>query len=67
MGAEYWHYSINEMGLEDITAQIDHIHVIKCGELDGTGPAGMVSGPLAKGFLPASTIGGSATLDAAMG
>ena len=66
MGAKYWHYTVNEMGLEDVTAQVDHIHVIKCGELNVKGPAGMVAGPLARGFLPASTVG-SATLDAALG
>ena len=65
MGAKYWHYTVNEMGLEDVTAQIDHIHLVKCEELNVHEP-GMVAGPLAKGFLPPSTIG-SATLDAALG
>ena len=66
MGAKYWHYTVNELGLEDVTAQIDHIHAIKCGELNVGGPAGLVAGPLARGFRPPSSIG-SAPLDAALG
>ena len=67
MGSKYWNYTVNEMGLEDITAQIDHIHVIKCGELNVRGQAGIVAGPLAKGFMPTSTAAGSAALNAAVG
>lgn len=52
MGSKYWHYSVNEMGLEDITAQIDHIHVIKCGELNIRGQAGIVAGTCLKSLLP---------------
>lgn len=32
-GAAYWHYSVNELGMEDVAAQVDHIHVIKTMEL----------------------------------
>ena len=35
MGASYWHYTVNELGMEDVAAQIDHIHVVKCSELRG--------------------------------
>lgn len=37
---KYWNYSVNEMGMEDCTAQLDHIHVVKCRELNiNAGPA----------------------------
>ena len=37
---KYWNYSVNEMGMEDCLAQIDHIHVVKCQELNiSAGPA----------------------------
>lgn len=49
MGSSYWHYTVNELGMEDVAAQIDHIHVVKCSELRG-GAAGLVAGPLANGF-----------------
>ena len=49
MGSSYWHYTVNELGMEDVAAQIDHIHVVKCSELRG-GAAGLVVGPLANGF-----------------
>ncbi len=42
MGASYWHYTVNELGMEDVAAQIDHIHVVKCSELRG-GAAGLVA------------------------
>lgn len=32
-GAYYWRYTMNELGAEDIAAQVDHIHMVKCGEL----------------------------------
>ena len=32
-GANYWHYTVNELGMEDCAAQIYHIHCIKCDEL----------------------------------
>ena len=50
-GLRYWKYTVNEMGLEDVAAQVDHIHVVKCAELaaaaagagrggdDGDGPS----------------------------
>ena len=49
MGSTYWHYTVNELGMEDVAAQIDHLHVVKCSELRG-GAAGLVAGPLAHGF-----------------
>ena len=49
MGASYWCYTVNELGMEDVAAQIDHVHVVKCSELRG-GAAGLVAGPLAGGF-----------------
>ena len=30
---QYWHFTINELGMEDISAQIDWIHRVKCAEL----------------------------------
>ena len=30
---QYWHFSINELGMEDVAAQIDWIHRVKCAEL----------------------------------
>ncbi|PNW76314.1 hypothetical protein CHLRE_12g541352v5 [Chlamydomonas reinhardtii] len=52
-GGRYWRYNINHMGMYDISAQLDHIHNIKCAELG----AGSVTldldhlGPLAGSFL----------------
>ena len=37
-GGRYWRYNINHMGMYDISAQLDHIHNIKCAEL-GAGAA----------------------------
>lgn len=31
---KYWHYTVNELGMEDCLAQIDHIHYTKCQELN---------------------------------
>ena len=33
MGAAYWHFTVNQLGEEDIAAQVDFIHVTKCNEL----------------------------------
>jgi hypothetical protein len=50
MGASYWKYTVNELGMEDVTAQIDHIHVVKCSELRGGHATGLVAGPFDQGF-----------------
>ncbi len=34
MGAAYWHFTVNELGEQDIAAQLDHIHTVKCDELN---------------------------------
>ncbi|GAB4815151.1 hypothetical protein N2152v2_002197 [Parachlorella kessleri] len=36
-GARYWRYSLNELGMEDVAAQVDHIHKVKIGELTSGG------------------------------
>lgn len=33
MGAKYWHFNVNQLGQEDIQAQLDFIHSAKCSEL----------------------------------
>ncbi len=48
-GARYWYFTGNELGMEDVAAQIDHLHIVKCAELRTAG-AGFVAGPLAHGF-----------------
>ncbi len=48
-GARYWFFTANELGMEDVAAQIDHLHIVKCAELRTAG-AGFVAGPLAHGF-----------------
>ncbi len=48
-GARYWYFTANELGMEDVAAQIDHLHIVKCAELRTAG-AGFVAGPLANGF-----------------
>ena len=65
-GARYWHYTVNELGIQDIEAQIDRIHAVKIAELGAGGRAGLVSGPLASGFLPVPSMN-AATLEAALG
>ncbi|GAX74611.1 hypothetical protein CEUSTIGMA_g2059.t1 [Chlamydomonas eustigma] len=35
MGAAYWRYNINHIGVYDVGAQLDHIHETKCSELLG--------------------------------
>eukprot|EP00892_Ulva_mutabilis_P007491 jgi/Ulvmu1/5113/UM021_0130.1 len=32
-GPAYWHYTVNELGLHDLHAQIEHLHNVKCREL----------------------------------
>ncbi len=49
-GAAYWCYSINELGMEDVAAQVYRIHAVKTAEL-GSGPGG-------SGFNMASVVGG---------
>lgn len=34
-GMKYWKYTINELGIYDMSAQVDHIHRVKCRELGG--------------------------------
>jgi len=34
MGAAYWHFTVNQLGEEDIAAQVDFIHTTKCNELN---------------------------------
>lgn len=34
MGPAYWHFTVNELGEQDLAAQLDHIHVMKCRELN---------------------------------
>lgn len=46
----YWAYTVNELGMEDVTAQINLIHELKCKELKRGGKAGIVEGPLSNGF-----------------
>lgn len=36
-GWRYWAYNINHMGMNDIAAQLDHIHNVKCAELGAGG------------------------------
>ena len=33
MGARYWHFNVNQLGQEDIEAQLDFIHSMKSDEL----------------------------------
>lgn len=33
MGARYWHFNVNQLGQEDIEAQLEFIHSRKCDEL----------------------------------
>lgn len=33
MGAKYWYFNVNQLGQEDIQAQLDFIHNAKCAEL----------------------------------
>ena len=33
IGAQYWNFTVNELGQKDIAAQVDHIHAVKCDEL----------------------------------
>lgn len=42
-GAKYWRYSANDLALDDLPAQINHIHRIKIGELTGA-PSGAGGG-----------------------
>lgn len=46
----YWTYTVNELGMEDVTAQINLIHELKCKELKRGGKAGIVEGALSNGF-----------------
>ena len=46
----YWAYTVNELGMEDVTAQINLIHELKCKELKRGSKAGIVEGPLSNGF-----------------
>ena len=32
-GLRYWRYTVNEMAMEDVAAQVDHVHVVKMQEL----------------------------------
>ena len=32
-GLRYWRYTVNEMAMEDVAAQVDHVHVVKTQEL----------------------------------
>ena len=34
MGAEYWYFSVNELGKQDVAAQLDYIDKIKRRELE---------------------------------
>ncbi|KAI3435938.1 hypothetical protein D9Q98_001996 [Chlorella vulgaris] len=39
-GSRYWHYTLGELGTQDIAAQVEHIHAVKMRELrPGTGYA----------------------------
>lgn len=33
MGAKYWHFNVNHLGQQDIEAQLDFIHTVKCAEV----------------------------------
>ena len=46
----YWAYTVNELGMEDVTAQINLIHELKCKELKRGGKPGIVEGTLSNGF-----------------
>ncbi|KAK9840957.1 hypothetical protein WJX81_002471 [Elliptochloris bilobata] len=58
-GARYWFFTANELGMEDVAAQIDHLHIVKCAELRTAG-AGFVAGPLANGFRRQAAARGAA-------
>ena len=64
-GARYWHFTVNELGIQDMEAQVERIHCVKSAELGPQGK-GLVHGPLASGFLPAPSMN-AATLEAALG
>ena len=64
-GARYWHFTVNELGIQDMEAQVERIHSVKSAELGPKGK-GLVHGPLASGFLPAPSMN-AATLEAALG
>ena len=64
-GARYWHFTVNELGIQDMEAQVERIHCVKSAELGSRGK-GLVHGPLASGFLPAPFMN-AATLEAALG
>ena len=53
-GAAYWCYSINELGMEDVAAQIFRIHAVKTAELGSSRHGGGGGG----GFAMASVVGG---------
>ena len=49
-GASYWCYSINELGMEDVAAQVHRIHAVKTAELGrGGGGAGGYMGSVVGG------------------
>jgi len=50
-GLRYWRYTVNEMAMEDVAAQVDHVHVVKTQELR---PAAWWSGAGAGGGAGAS-------------
>ncbi len=37
----YWRYTVNHLGLEDVAAQVEHIHVVKSAELQQPASAAM--------------------------
>eukprot|EP00884_Botryococcus_braunii_P017623 jgi/Botrbrau1/4544/Bobra.60_2s0032.1 len=47
---KYWNYTINELAEEDVVAQLDHIHVVKCEELGYNFKPGVVSESVAQNF-----------------
>ena len=65
-GWRYWKYTANEMALEDVAAQVDHIHVVKCAELAAVGAARRGgSGASSSSYATASAAPSSTSSDAA--
>ena len=45
MKQKYWQYSVNELGVMDIKAQIQWIHNVKCDELRGRAQVARATSP----------------------
>ncbi|KAL4539401.1 hypothetical protein Ndes2437B_g02221 [Nannochloris sp. 'desiccata'] len=60
-GAAYWCYSINELGMEDVAAQMYRIHAVKTAELGSSG-----DGAAQSGFNMSSVVGGEKSRTSSM-